>query len=239
MGRHSTPDPAVPPSSPPRGVGARRRLLAAVLGTVLAVLLGLVLWVVNRPDGGRDALADGTGGGATASSTGVSPSDAVSPPDGSPSPSPSAGVPSPTPVASAGSVPATRAAAATPSPRRPPASPSPARPATRSATPGAAGLTAAFHQGQTWQGGYEAEYTITNRGTVAVTGWTVAVTFSGTVHLAYWDADAVTGTNNRITFTAKSYNATVPVGGSVSFGLVVTGSPPATPVACAVNGRSC
>ena len=230
MGRHSTPDPPVPPSSPSGDFVARRRLVTAVLGTVLTTFLALVLWVVNRPDGGRDALADGTGGGAGTSSTGPSPSDA-----GSPTLSPSVGLPSP--VATTGSRSPTRAAAPTPSPRRP--SPSPARPATRSATPGPAGLTAAFRQRQTWKSGYEAEYTITNRGTAAVTGWTVAVTFSGTVNLTYWDADAVTGTNNRITFTAKPYDATVPAGGSVSFGLVVSGSPPATPVACTVNGRPC
>jgi Cellulose binding domain len=100
-------------------------------------------------------------------------------------------------------------------------------------------LTAAFRQIQSWNGGYQAEYTITNRGTAAVTGWTVVVTFSGGVNPNYWDADAVTGTDNRITFTAKSYNATVPAGGSVTFGMVVSGSPPATPVACTVNGRAC
>ncbi len=219
MGRHSTPDPAPPPSSPYRDVPAllaRPRLVAAGLGVVLAVLLGLAVWAVNRADSGRDTRAGGSGGGAYAPSTTGT---------GSPSPSPAvAGSASPAGVASA-----------TPSPRRPSTSPSPAR----SASAAPAGLTAAFRQTQSWTGGYQAQYTITNKGTAAVTGWTLVVTFSGAADPNYWDADAVTGTGNRITFTAKSYNATVPAGGSVTFGMVVSGSPPATPVACTVNGRAC
>jgi hypothetical protein len=221
VGRHSTPDQTPPPSSGYRDVPAllaRPRLVAAVVGVVLAVLLGLAVWAVNRADGGRDGLADGTGGGGLASAGTGAP--------------PSAGLQSPTPDATAVSGSAAGVVSATASPSR--ASASPARPA-----PSPAGLTAAFRQTQSWNGGYQAEYTISNRGTAAVTGWTVVVTFSGAADPNYWDADAVTGTGNRITFTAKSYNATVPAGGSVTFGMVVSGSPPATPVACTVNGRPC
>ena len=149
--------------------------------------------------------------------------------------SPSAGLASTTPEATQVSGSPAGVASATGSPRRPSASPSPARSATHPPAP--AGLTAAFRQTLSWNGGYQAKYTITNRGTAGVTGWTVVVTFSGAVDPNYWDADAVTGTDNRITFTAKSYSATVPAGGSVTFGMVVSGSPPATPVACTVNGR--
>lgn len=218
MGKHSTPDPAAPPSNLLRDILARRRLAAAALGAVLTVLLGLVLWVVDQPDGG---LANGSGGGAGASVTGArSPSDAGLP-------LASAG----TPLAAVES----QSPSATPSPHSPSGSPS----VSAVPAPAPAGLTAAFTQKQFWDGGYEAQYTVTNRGTAAVTGWTVVVTFSGTVTFTYWDTDAVTGTNNRISFTAKSYNATVPAGGSASFGLVVRGSPPATPLACTVNGRAC
>jgi hypothetical protein len=102
-----------------------------------------------------------------------------------------------------------------------------------------AGLTVASHTWDSWNDGYQASYTITNHGTASVSGWTVAVTFSGPGDFQWWDADAKTGTNRQMIFTAKPYNSTVPAGGSVSFGLIVRGSPPPTPMACTVNGHSC
>jgi len=74
---------------------------------------------------------------------------------------------------------------------------------------------------------------------VPVSGWTVAVTFSGSGDFQWWDTDATTGTNRQLTFKNKSYNSTVPAGGSVTFGLLVRGSPPPTPTACTVNGHPC
>jgi hypothetical protein len=100
-------------------------------------------------------------------------------------------------------------------------------------------LTARFQQVSSWPGGYQARYTITNNGTTVTTGWTVVVTFGGAGSISVWDADASTGPGHMVTFTAKSYNATIQPGHSVTFGFNATGSPPPPPVACGLNGGGC
>jgi hypothetical protein len=194
----------------------------AALGAVLAVAAVLVAgagWLASRPGGGpalADPAAGSTGSPAALPSIDLGPSAATGSGGGSPSGAATTRPPSPSPSRRAGS----------PSPSRSPAAPG-------------AVLTAAFHRVDTWSDGYQAAYTITNHGTVPVSGWTVMVTFSGSGSVHAWDADATNGTNHQVTFAAKSYNRTVPAGGSVTFGMVVTGSPPPGPVACTVNGRPC
>jgi cytoskeletal protein RodZ len=201
---------------------------------VLALLIGGAALLASRSGRGRD-LADASGGPLAAGSRSAGSSGSAS--DGSPGSPPGAaaslGAPATSAVAS--TVRATSSGAASSGGR-----PSPTTPV-RSASPTGtgAGLTVAFGKSDSWRDGYQALYTITNRGTAAVQGWTVAVTFSGSGGFQVWDADAKTGTNHQIIFTAKSYNSTVPAGGSVAFGLIVTGSPPPNPTACTVNGRAC
>jgi hypothetical protein len=196
----------------------------AALGAVLAVVAVLMAgagWLASRPGGGP-ALAERAAGST-----------------GSPAAFPSIDLDQSATGDSGGGSPSGAATTRSPSPSRRAGSPSPSRSPSRSpAAPGAV-LTAAFHRVDTWGDGYQAAYTITNHGTVPVSGWTVVVTFSGSGSVRAWDADATNGTNHQVTFAAKSYNRTVPAGGSVTFGMVVTGSPPPDPVACTVNGRPC
>jgi len=207
---------------------------------VLALLIGGAVLVASRSGGGRVATNDPAGplaaGSRSAdppgSPSGASPSDAsLGSPSGVPAASsaasgaPSGARPSPAPPPSASVKGGT-------APTTPGRSPSPTR-------TGAAGLTVGFRQSDSWIDGYQAWYTITNHGAVPVSGWTVTVTFSGAGQVQWWDADAKTGTNHQMIFTPKSYNATVPAGGSVTFGLIVRGSPPPTPTACTVNGHPC
>jgi len=217
VGRHSSEDMSAETTLLP--VARPRPLWLAGLGAllVLAVLIGGVILVVSRSGGGR-VVADDPGGPLAAGSRSADP-------PGSPG-SPSGTLPESPPGAS-------------PRARLSPTSrPSAAGSAQGGAAP-VAGLSVVFARTDSWPDGYQARYTITNHGTVPVSGWTVAVTFSGSGDFQWWDTDATTGTNRQLTFTNKPYNSTVPAGGSVTFGLLVRGSPPPTPTACTVNDHPC
>lgn len=224
MGRHSSEDMSAETTLLP--VARPRPVWLAGLGAllVLAVLVGGVVLVVSRSGGGR-VVADDPGGPVAAGSRSADPPGSPVPPSGSAS--------SAAPAASSAAPAASPRAKQSPTPR--PFATVPAR----GGTAPVPGLSVAFAQTDSWADGYQARYTITNHGTVPVSGWTVAVTFSGSGDFQWWDTDATTGTNHRMTFTNKSYNSTVPAGGSVTFGLLVRGSPPPTPTACTVNGHPC
>ncbi|MET9438833.1 cellulose binding domain-containing protein [Streptomyces sp. NPDC006551] len=69
-----------------------------------------------------------------------------------------------------------------------------------------------------WQGGFQADVTVTNTGSSAWNGWRLAWTFPhGQSVDQAWNA-TVTQTAAQVTATNLSYNASVPPGGSVSFG---------------------
>lgn len=102
---------------------------------------------------------------------------------------------------------------------------------------GASGVTAAFTKTSDWGSGYEAKYTISNSGGSALTSWTVEFTLpSGQSIASLWDGSyAANGQNITVRST---WNGSVPVGGSTSFGFTVKGSG-GTPSNCKVNGGSC
>ncbi|MEV5709152.1 cellulose binding domain-containing protein [Actinoallomurus sp. NPDC052274] len=98
-------------------------------------------------------------------------------------------------------------------------------------------LTATFAKTSDWGSGYQGQFTVTNNGSSAVSGWTVAFDLpSGSSVGTYWDA-LLTQSGSRYTFKNRDYNASVPAGGSVSFGFVVSGS--GTPSGCTLNGAAC
>ncbi|WP_405853707.1 endo-1,4-beta-xylanase [Streptomyces sp. NBC_00090] len=69
-----------------------------------------------------------------------------------------------------------------------------------------------------WTGGFTAQVTLRNTGTAALNGWTVRWSQpAGQRVTQAWNA-AVTQTGAEVTAANLSYNATVPPGGSVSFG---------------------
>ncbi|SDH04270.1 Cellulose binding domain-containing protein [Lentzea fradiae] len=102
---------------------------------------------------------------------------------------------------------------------------------------GATGVTAAFTKTSDWGSGYEAKYTISNSGGSALSSWTVEFTLPGGQSIAsLWDGSyAANGQNITVRST---WNGSVPVGGSVSFGFTVRGSGGA-PSNCKINGGSC
>ena len=102
---------------------------------------------------------------------------------------------------------------------------------------GATGVTAAFIKTSDWGSGYEAKYTISNGGASALTSWTVEFTLpSGQSIASLWDG-SYTASGQNIT-VKNTWNGSIGVGGSASFGFTVRGSG-ANPANCKVNGAAC
>jgi Cellulose binding domain/Glycosyl hydrolases family 18 len=105
------------------------------------------------------------------------------------------------------------------------------------AAPAQAATSATFTKTSPWESGYNGSYTIANTGPGAVTGWRLEFDLpAGTSVGTFWDA-LMTRSGNHYTFTNRDYNATIPAGGSVSFGFVAAGT--GNPTNCRLNGGSC
>ncbi|MGX7828313.1 glycosyl hydrolase family 18 protein [Actinokineospora sp. 24-640] len=96
--------------------------------------------------------------------------------------------------------------------------------------------TATFQKTQDWGSGWEGKYTIRNAGDTALTSWRVEFTLASGAISSSWDAQR-SQSGTRYTFTNLSWNASVPPGGSVSFGFNASGS--ASPTNCTLNGAPC
>jgi hypothetical protein len=90
-----------------------------------------------------------------------------------------------------------------------------------------------------WQGGFTANVTINNSSST-ISGWTLTFTFPGDQKITNaWNA-AVTQTGASVTVTNLSYNATIPPGGSQSFGFQGSwATNDASPTSFSVNGMAC
>lgn len=92
-------------------------------------------------------------------------------------------------------------------------------------------------QGSTWfQGGV----TITNTGTSPINGWSVAWSFANNQSIfALWSG-VYTQTGTAVTVGNAAWNASIPAGGSQSFGFMANySSPNSLPSAFTVNGQPC
>ncbi|MGV9210523.1 cellulose binding domain-containing protein [Micromonospora sp. RB23] len=116
---------------------------------------------------------------------------------------------------------------------------------TRTATvsidpPLAAPCAVSYRTGSEWPGGFTAQITIKNTGTVPINGWTLSFTFPGDQHIAQsWSADAQ---QSGATVTARnlSYNPLVAPGASVVFGVLGTWqASDAAPIAFTLNNVGC
>jgi acetyl esterase/lipase len=73
-----------------------------------------------------------------------------------------------------------------------------------------------------WNTGFTAEVTVTNTGTTAINGWSLAWTWTGNQRVtSAWNA-AVTQPDTRATATNMNYNATIAPGTGVTFGFQAT-----------------
>ncbi|MFF7727344.1 glycosyl hydrolase family 18 protein [Streptomyces sp. NPDC008001] len=101
----------------------------------------------------------------------------------------------------------------------------------------ATSATATFAKTSDWGTGFQAEWTVKNTGTSAISAWTVEWDFpSGTTVGSYWDA-LLTNSGSHYTAKNREYNGTIAPGASVTFGFVATGD--GTPAGCKLDGGSC
>ncbi|MEV6495737.1 cellulose binding domain-containing protein, partial [Actinoplanes sp. NPDC051633] len=121
----------------------------------------------------------------------------------------------------------------------PPSSPSsPTSPDPGSPQPG--GPCSVTSTVNAWGNGLTANLTVTNTGSSAINGWTLAFSLApGQTITNGWSA-TYSPSSGRVTATNVSYNAALAPGASVSFGFQATHSGNAgAPTAYALNGSSC
>jgi hypothetical protein len=143
-----------------------------------------------------------SGSGAPVANPTPSTSPSMSPsPSSSPSPSPS---PTPTPTSS-------------PSP-----SPSP------SPTGTSAGCTATWSVTNSWSGGFQLGFTVTNSGSAPTTGWTVSYSWPGSQTITQIWSASDTQSGAAVSATNLSYDGAIPAAGSTTFGLLGSGTAPSS-----------
>ena len=82
----------------------------------------------------------------------------------------------------------------------------------------ATGCSASYSTASQWSGGFVGSVTVTDTGSIALTGWTVTFTFGGDQQVtSEWNA-ALTQSINYVTASSLSYNGSVAAGASTSFG---------------------
>jgi Cellulose binding domain/Glycosyl hydrolases family 18 len=101
-------------------------------------------------------------------------------------------------------------------------------------------LQASYQGGTGWGTGYSGEYTITNKGTAAVTGWTLAFTLpKGTTLTSLWDG-SYTDKGGQVTVKNAGWDATVSPGETTTVGFEAASPGTAgQPGDCTINGTAC
>ena len=79
-----------------------------------------------------------------------------------------------------------------------------------------------------WSGGFQLGFTVTNSGTAATTGWTVKYSWPGSQAITQiWNATE-SQSGAAVTIGDLSYDAAIPVNGSTTFGLLGNGTAAST-----------
>jgi len=112
-------------------------------------------------------------------------------------------------------------------------SPSPSASPTGS-TPPAGGCTLTSSVVNSWAGGYQVQFTVTDSGNAPITGWAAGFSFADSAESITnsWNA-AIAKSGTAVTASNEPYNGAIGVGGSTTWGMVVTGSN------SALSGLSC
>jgi endoglucanase len=113
----------------------------------------------------------------------------------------------------------------TPPPTTPPTTP-----------PGTGGCQASYAVVNSWSGGFQAQVTVTNSGSAAITGWTVSWTFGGDQKITQiWNATD-TQSGAAVTASNVSYDGALAPGASTSFGFLGSDTDNAAPTAVSCVG---
>ncbi|GLW31793.1 cellulose binding domain-containing protein [Actinoplanes regularis] len=105
---------------------------------------------------------------------------------------------------------------------------------TPSGQPGACAST--YRVVNSWQGGFQAEVTVSNTGSAATTGWRVSWTLpAGQSISQVWNGSLTTG-GGTATVTNATYNGSLAPGAGTTFGLLANGNAANTPtLTCALS----
>jgi hypothetical protein len=102
-------------------------------------------------------------------------------------------------------------------------------------------LSVSYQDVTSWGTGYTGQYTITNNGGAATTGWTLGFKLpGGTTMTSLWNGtDAVSGA--QVTVTNASWDGTIAPGGSAQVGFVTSdpGGSAGDPQDCTIDGAPC
>lgn len=98
-------------------------------------------------------------------------------------------------------------------------------------------VAVAFQVTSSWSGGFVASITITNHGSAAINGWELSFDLPRDL-VNHWSAVLKSAAAGRYTFGHEAWTATIPAGGSVTFGLQVDGTSDASPTAIQFNGNA-
>jgi hypothetical protein len=91
-----------------------------------------------------------------------------------------------------------------------------------------------------WAGGFVANITISDTGTAAINGWTLAFTFPGDQKITNAWNGTVSQSGENVTITNASYNGTIAPGASTSAGFQGTwNTSDAAPASFTLNGTAC
>ncbi|MGX5185823.1 cellulose binding domain-containing protein [Streptomyces avermitilis] len=94
-------------------------------------------------------------------------------------------------------------------------------------TPTQGACTARFRTVSSWQGDYQAEATVKNTGSAALTGWTVDWDPAGSTITSLWNGSLTTA-QDRATVRNAAFNGSLRPGATTSFGFTANG-PAGTP----------
>jgi endoglucanase len=177
------------------------------------------LWV--KPPGEADGCAFTAGS--------FQPQLAFSLAENAPFPSPTATTASPRPSSPAPSSASPSSSSASPSR----SSASPSSSTTTTTTPPRGACTVAYQVTNSWQGGFQANVTVT-AGATAINGWTVTWTFTGgQVIQSLWNG-TFTPSGPNVTVKDVGWNGALSPGGTAQFGFTANGnSSPVPAVSCA------
>jgi endoglucanase len=115
-----------------------------------------------------------------------------------------------------------------------------ASPSATSSTGPAGTCSVSYVKQSEWPGGVVVQLAVTNTGTTAFNGWTLAFTFPDDQHITNSWSSTFQQTGASATLKDAGYNATIPPGGNVSFGFQGTwNSSDATPTSFTLNGAVC
>ncbi|BAC68266.1 putative cellulose-binding protein [Streptomyces avermitilis MA-4680 = NBRC 14893] len=89
-------------------------------------------------------------------------------------------------------------------------------------TPTQGACTAQFRTVSSWQGGYQAEATVKNTGSAALTGWTVDWDPAGSTITSLWNGSLTTA-QDRATVRNAAFNGSLRPGATTPFGFTANG----------------